>query len=207
MRIINAIVSLGLLLWIDAASAEQPISHFLTVGHHNSVEMDDDKADRILAQASKVLDKCNVVLKRKDSVGKFVSSHTPAIAKDVPTRDAIFGENFDVKVVGLFSISFCRVEQPDQFGCAWDPPSSPKNARPRHRSIIVADLPVDLAGKMWAHEFGHMTGLPHRPEKRALMACRVRDAEIISETECDCLRQGRGACDQEPEPAEKCALP
>ena len=38
--------------------------------------------DNILTEASKVLKKCNVVLKRKDSVGKFTSPNPDPDAKN-----------------------------------------------------------------------------------------------------------------------------
>jgi hypothetical protein len=203
-----AIVCLGLLNWIEPAGAQGTKTYSLTVGRHHSVSMSDEKADKILAEASKVLHKCNVVLKRNGPVRTFESSHTPATIRNRATRDAVFREDFDVKVVKLF-IRFCRVRQTGQVGCAWDPPPPPAEQLPRHRSIIVADLPdpdIELAGKIWAHEFGHRTGLPHRDDRNALMACKVKDAEIDQE-ECDCFRGGPGSCDREPEPATQCAIP
>jgi hypothetical protein len=122
--------------------------------------------------------------------------------KDAATRDAIHKENFDVKIVEHM-LDFCRVGAL-QAGCAWDP--APGKDRPQYRSIIVANMSdAKLAGRIWAHEFGHMTGLPHRGDNNALMACRVERAQI-SEDECKCFRGGPGACAREPEPAGQCPI-
>jgi hypothetical protein len=202
MQIIIAIVCLGLLVWLEPASAQQTKTHFLTVGHHKDVQISDDDVKKILAEASKVLEKCKVALKLKGSVAPFASGHTPAAVKNAATRDAIHGEHFDVKIVEHM-LDFCRVGA-IQAGCAWDP--APGKERPQYRSIIVFKMSdAKLAGRIWAHEFGHMTGLPHRGDKNALMACRVEHAQI-SEDECKCFRGGPGACAREPEPAGQCPI-
>jgi hypothetical protein len=214
-QIIIAIVCLGLLIWVDPGSAQQIRTYSLTIGRHHKVALSADKVDKILAEASKVLKKCNVALKRKGSVGTFASPNAEAIISNATERDAVHRENFDIKIVQL--VRFCRVEQPGQVGCAWDPPPSPAKQIPQHRSIIVGVLadttligPVSiltdtkLTGMIWAHEFGHRTGLPHRSDKNALMACKVERARI-NQRECDCFRRGPGPClDDPPEPAEQC---
>jgi hypothetical protein len=202
MQAIIAIVCLGLLMWLEPARAQQTKTHFLTVGHHKNVEISDSDVKKILAEASKALEKCKVVLKLKGSVGTFASTDTPAAVTNAATRDAIHTENFDVKIVEHM-LNFCRVGA-IQAGCAWDP--APGKERPQYRSIIVADMPdAKLAGRIWAHEFGHMTGLPHRGDNNALMACRVERAQI-SEDECKCFRRGPGGCPREPEPAGQCPI-
>jgi hypothetical protein len=202
MQVIIVIVCLGLLIWLEPARAQQAKTHLLTVGHHKNVEISDNDVKKILAEASKALEKCKVVLKLKGSVGTFASTDTPAAVKNAATRDAVHRENFDVKIVEHM-LDFCRVEAL-QAGCAWDPP--PGKERPQYRSIIVANMSdAKLAGKIWAHEFGHMTGLPHRGDKNALMACRVEHAQI-SKDECDCFRGGPAACAREPEPAGQCPI-
>jgi hypothetical protein len=205
MKAIIAIVCLGLLLSAEPVGAQQTKTYLLTVGRHKNVEVSDKKVDEILTEASKVLKKCNVELKRKGSVRLFRSRNTPANINKATDRDAVHREKFDIKVVEI-PIFFCRVDQLGGVGCAWDPPPPPAKQRPRHRSMIIGNTEdAKVAGKIWAHEFGHRTGLPHRSEKNALMACKIEDAEI-SDKECQCFRGGPGSCDQEPEPAEQCAL-
>jgi hypothetical protein len=195
MQVIVAIVCLGLLMWLEPASAQQTKTHFLTVGHHEKAKITDDEVDKILAEASKVLAKCKVILKREGPVRKFASSRTPSfidtpsstdprsVRDAVHARDAVHSENFDVKVIEL-PIGFCRFGQLNGMGCAWDPPPPPEKERPKHKSIIVGRFnDTKFAGKIWAHEFGHTRGLPHRSDKTALMACKVERAQI-SEDEC-----------------------
>jgi hypothetical protein len=217
MQIIIAIACLGLLMWIHPASAQQIRTYSLTVGRHDAVSLSTDQVDKILAEASLVLKKCNVALERKGSVGTFSSPNAEGNITNPTERDAVHRENFDIKVVQL--VRFCRVDQPGQVGCAWDPPPRPAKQIPQHRSVIVGVLadtellgPVSvltdtkLTGMVWAHEFGHRTGLPHRSAKNALMACKVERAQINQE-ECDCFRRGPGPClDDPPEPAERCGI-
>jgi hypothetical protein len=206
MKIIVAVAWLGLLTWAEPAGAQNTRTYSLTIGRHKSVALTNDDADKILAEASKALRKCNVVFKRQGAVGTFNSSKTPAHIETAADRDAVNKESFDIKVVA-FPIDFCRVSQMHQ-GCAWDPPPSPARQLPQRRSIIVTDLTVPkIAGRVWAHEFGHRTGLPHRTEKTALMACSVpmgSESGELNEHECKCFRGGPGSCNDPIETAELC---
>jgi hypothetical protein len=208
MQTIIAIVCLGLVMWANPASAQQIRTYSLTVGRHHAVQLSPDHLDAILAESSKVLKKCNVVLKRKGSVGTFASPNADGTIAKASERDAVHRENFDIKVVQQL-IDFCRVDQLGQVGCAWDPPLPPAKQIPQHRSIIVVALTdIKRAGMILAHEFGHRTGLPHRSDRNALMACEVRvDGGEISQKECNCFRGGPGSCpDDPPEPAGRCGL-
>jgi hypothetical protein len=207
-QIIIAIVCLGLLIWVDPGSAQQIRTYSLTIGHHHKVALSADKVDEILAEASKVLKKCNVVLKRKGSVGTFASPNADGTISKASERDAVHRENFDIKIAPQL-IDFCRVDQLGQVGCAWDPPRPPAKQIPQHRSIIVTTLTdTKRVGMILAHEFGHRTGLPHRSDTNALMACEVKvDGGQISPKECKCFRGGPGSCpDDPPEPAGKCGI-
>jgi hypothetical protein len=61
MQIIIAITCLGLLLWVDPANAQDTKTYpdtktfDVTVGRHKAVTLSKEKADDILAEASKVL--------------------------------------------------------------------------------------------------------------------------------------------------------
>ena len=55
MRTIIASVCLGLLMWAEPASAQSTYS--LTVSHHKDIALSEDDVDKILASASKVLQK------------------------------------------------------------------------------------------------------------------------------------------------------
>lgn len=172
---------------------------------------------------------CNVTFILKSPIGSFGSpdpnepSDTPAIV-DEDHIDAVHridsnvgGTDFHVKVVNRIT-NFCRVpsykinHQIQGFnGCSFPP---------GFRSIIVVhpDTHPDPAddssstnlppGKfpdhlLWAHEFGHLTGLGHRDEPRALMTpCNlgkqfdgVSDDRVqVAPDECRCLLSGLGSC-------------
>jgi hypothetical protein len=199
MQIIIAIVCLGLLIWVEPASAQRSKTHSLTVGRHENVALRAEEVDKILAEASKVLRKCNVILKRKGSVRPFASSETPEVIETDAHRDAVHSEDFDIKIVK--TIGFCRVEG-GHAGCAWDPPLSGPHSLPQRRSIIVK-LQKDAkdSGRLWAHEFGHRTGLWHRGTKTALMTpCPLESRHVqITRKECECFLGGPGFC-KDPEP-------
>jgi hypothetical protein len=208
MQIIIAIVCLGLLMRVEPANAQDTKTYELTVGHHEALTLRSDRVDDILAEASKVLQKCNVILKRKGSVGTFRSPNQDARVTTDTERDAVHRENFDLKVVRV-PFDFCRIRDVAAFfGCAWDPPPPPQDERPQHRSIIAGVSRDNLkhTGVTWAHEFGHKQGLPHRNERKALMRCKVEVENVeLNEKECECLRRGTGHCNDPPEPPTQCA--
>ena len=208
LKVAFAATWLGLLTWAGPAVAAAEVPPFpLSVGHQKSVRLDDDKVDEILAEASKVLKKCGIVLKRKGHVGQFAAPRVPSPIDSAADRDAIHHEDFDIKVVEL-PIGFCRVEQPHE-GCAWDP--LPGKNKPQYKSMIVMHLPdVKQVARIWAHEFGHKRGLTHRSgNRKALMACRV-PVELaepeLNDHECKCLRDGPEDCGDEIETPQTCSI-
>src|SRR5262245_45426482 len=156
MQAITAIVFLGLLMWVEPASAQNPYS--LTVGHHPTVSVSQSDVDTILSQASKILQKdpghvntpddvaCNVTFARNGPVKTFASPDTPDTIHNAADRDAVHRENFDVKIVK--KIEFCRTAAADGAdGCAWPP-----RARRGKISIIVVKNPRDAdpnIGRLW----------------------------------------------------------
>ena len=188
MRTSAGLLSLALLMWVEAASAQQTYS--LSVSRHRAVPaLSDGDVRRILADASRMLQKnprhdgdddvaCNVTLTLKGSVGTFASPNTPVVDRDnidaVHRVDAnVAGVDFHVKVVK--EINFCRPDLPAEpfVGCSFSPPD--------FRSMIVVHpkLHKDAQGRplsrypdhlLWAHEFGHLTGSGHRDDDQlALM--------------------------------------
>ena len=210
---VAAMACLTLLVGLEPAIAQPTYS--LSISRHPSVQLTEDKVDRILADASRMLQKksgykdrpdnvaCNVTLKRDGAVHTFASSNTPAVITNESERDAVHKENFEPNLVNLHvvkKIEFCRPGLGNSFrGCSW----------PHYfQSIIVAvDRPVPHL--VWPHEFGHLTGLWHRQDQlpRALMSpCPLTNNNVqVTRDECDCFLSGPGTCKPpEPQPPAQC---
>jgi hypothetical protein len=203
MRILFAIVCLSLLMVVDPASAQRTTTYSLTISHHRELKLSAPLVDEILVEASNVLKTCNVSFRRKGEVGVFADA--PLRIESPDDRDDVHKEPFDVKVVEF--IGFCRIETGHR-GCAWDPPSGEKE--PRKRSMIIKrDVfnreDAKLGGIIFAHEFGHRTGLWHRNVKNALMSpCTLEHDDVqVTDKECACFRGGPGFCKDDPEPKPK----
>jgi len=230
MQIILAVLCLALLMWAEPATAQKTYSVSVSV-HRSLPELTADQVKKFLADASKMLQKdsshaetdndakCNVTFELKGALTIFGSDDTPAFVSrsDLdalhrvrPGADA----DFHVKVVNKI-VNFCRFPNLTGFnGCAFPP---------NFRSIIVVhpELHIDRLGRpletfpdhrLWAHEFGHLTGLGHRDDLRALMtSCPLNeqfsefpdDAQVqVTRQECNCLQWGPGFG-----PNGACAMP
>jgi hypothetical protein len=207
------------------------VSRHTGIVGHNGVPLDltEDDIKKILDDASKLLQKpghvgtddkdvqCDVTFTLKGEVGTFGSSDKPKIVDTKTQLDAIHSVdsdpakgNFHVKVVER--INFCRPELQGQilffYGCAFSPPNfrsiivvHPKtHTNPSNLSgPALATFPVHLE---WAHEFGHLTGLPHRDDHADALMTRcslntqfanVSDARVrVTKEECASLRAGPG---------------
>jgi hypothetical protein len=226
MRISAGLLSLALLMWVEAASAQQTYS--LSVSRHRAVPaLSDGDVKRILADASRMLQKnsrhdgdddvaCNVTFTLKGSVGTFASPNTPIVDRDnidaVHRVDAnVAGVDFHVKVVK--EINFCRPDLPAEpfVGCSFSPPD--------FRSMILVHprLHKDAQGRtlsrypdhlLWAHEFGHLTGLGHRDDDQLALMTRcplntqfsnISDARVrVNSQECRRLLAGPGVRPPDP---------
>jgi len=201
LRNLVAIVCVGLLLGVEAASAQKVYS--LTIKVHPDISLSDAQADRILEDASDLLKTktgendfvCNVTFKRKGHVQPLADG-TPAIINTRRQLEAVHRQEADIKVVS--EINFCLGKEGSFEGCSW-----PHNLG-IHSSIVVH--PGSARANLWAHEFGHRTGLRHRTEPGALMSnCTLRSSHVrVTEEECRCFKAGPGAasCRGRPEEPE-----
>jgi hypothetical protein len=195
MRAIIAIACLGLFLPIAPASAQHANGqreYALTVSVHEDVRprLTTEDVKKILKGASELMrdNNCNVTFKLNGQVESFASQDKPATIKTASQRDAVHQVEADVKVVK--EILFCRSDLGDLFnGCAF----------PNHtgsKSIIVTHAratTVPLRSILWAHEFGHRTGLKHRADSNALMtSCpNLFGSQMqVNRDECDCFLRG-----------------
>jgi hypothetical protein len=200
-----AIACLGLLMSSGPASAQKTYS--FSVSRHASVSMSERQVDDILAKASQMLQKraaCNVAFKRVGLVSTFTSPNEAGKIRTQRDRDAVHKDKrkknvINVKIVN--EIDFCRpTPGVDSFdGCSW--PHA-------FRSIIVrGDL--DHPQLVWAHEFGHQTGLWHHRGnvgKMLMSPCSLEDDNAqLTPDECACLLSGPGTCNtKEPKPRVVC---
>jgi hypothetical protein len=229
MRTIAAILSVAVLMWVEAAGAQT--TYRLSVSRHTAApNLTEEEIRRILADASKMLQKgprhdhndndvaCNVTLTLDGPVRTFGSRDTPDVVKRANIRAVhrvdsnVAGVDFHVKVVN--EIKFCRrgVRGASQ-GCSFSPPDfrsiivvHPKS-RKDSQGRTVSDFPDHL---LWAHEFGHLTGLGHRDDDQLALMTRcplntqffnVPDDHVrVSSQECDRLRAGPGV--RPPRPLE-----
>jgi len=228
MRTSAGLLSLALLMWVEAASAQQTYS--LSVSRHRAVPaLSDGDVRRILADASRMLQKnprhdgdddvaCNVTLTLKGSVGTFASPNTPVVDRDnidaVHRVDAdVAGVDFHVKVVE--EINFCRPDLPAEpfVGCSFSPPDF------RSTILVHPKLHKDAQGRplsrypdhlLWAHEFGHLTGSGHRDDDQLALMTRcplntqflnISDARVrVNSDECRRLLAGPGVRPPDPIP-------
>jgi hypothetical protein len=218
MKMKVVIAALALMMLVDGASAQSAYS--VSVSRHASLKKPLSEADvrNILKDASTMLRKnseangdtdvaCDVTFSLKGPIRTFGSGGTSTDIVDEQSRDAVHRIDSDVRDVDFHvkivkEIEFCRPNLNGPFdGCAF-----PVD----FRSIIVVD-PSEHKDKLpegakypdhllWAHEFGHLTGLPHRHSKVALMtSCPVvrllsADHAQVDKEECRCLLGGAGFC-------------
>jgi hypothetical protein len=228
MRILAAILSVAVLMWVEAAGAQT--TYRLSVSRHTAVpDLTDEDVRRILADASKMLQKgprdghndndvaCNVTLTLDGPVRTFPRDPPPpALKKPIVKRanirafhrvdSDVAGVDFHVKVVD--QIKFCRrgVRGSSQ-GCSFSPPDFRSIIVVHPKSHKVSNYPDHL---LWAHEFGHLTGLGHRDDDPLALMTRcplntqffnISDDRVrVNSQECDRLRAGPGV--EPPPPLE-----
>jgi Matrixin len=221
MRIIALVLSLATLMWAEAATAQKTYS--LSVNHHTAVPVSEAEVKGILDRASQVLQRnshpdCNVTFTLKGEIRNFPPPNVPfpPPGEPVVTKDNIKAvhrldsnvADIDFRVKIVKEIHFCRPDIPHPVGlfdgCSF--------FREDSRSIIVVHPkfhknPDNPGGEplssypdhlLWAHEFGHLTGLPHRRDQSALMTpCSLAelpdDRVGITRAECKKFRSGPGA--------------
>jgi len=193
---VSAILSVGLLPWVEPASAKQ---YRLSVSIHEEVRgsLTRQEIIEILRNASKLMkhrdefwtNDCNVEFKLAGRVKTFSSA--PAEINNAYDLEKVHRVAAHIKVVR--KINFCKGtgDESDIVGCAW-------RERPdiRRKTVIVTTATA-APHQLWAHEFGHTTCLPHRNDDGlALMtACTVKNFNWrITRDECHSFRVGPRLC-------------
>jgi len=195
MRWGHAIWLLGLLAWVGPASAQDVKIHPLSVSIHTALvhpALTQQDIEEIFAKASELLQKepnyCKVGFKLKGPIGRFTvpSSTNDGSINTEDDLEAVHSVVADVKIVP--KINFC-INGPEHglLGCAWRPHDRPKTV------IVSAEMHrFRLEHIPFAHEFGHVTGLLHRQDVKALMTpCGLNsDKYQINPDECWHFRAG-----------------
>jgi hypothetical protein len=165
----------------------------------------------IVANVSKLLNSCNVMFKLNGKITRFPAG-TPGDILNEYQLEAVHRVTTcgstpncsDVKVVRR--IKFCKTFNKDGYvGCSWrGPENGPKTMIVTHtlRTYGIRHI-------VWAHEFGHTTGLQHRVDPGALMTqCDMDGSTVqVKDVECNCFRAGPGNTLQEcstPDPNLTC---
>jgi len=188
-----------------AGAGEDTVTHWLTVSIHPDVSppMYQQEVEGILKGASDILqgrtpitphNNCKVEFKFKGFI-PFPQS-LPADIKNETDLEKVQEVPADVKVVN--SITYCA-EEPQKngvLGCAW------RRDVKLPRTVIVTrwgSAPGDgIAPVLWAHEYGHTTGLNHRYHKGVLSysenlmtPCELEVvSQPINDDECDHFLKG-----------------
>jgi hypothetical protein len=143
-----------------------------------------DKIEQVLQLASELLQDprngCGVGFTLKGQLGTFTSA--PAVINNAADLEAVHRVPARVKIVQ--EINFCiGGQQNGLIGCSWRPYDRPKTMIVTTRMMGVGIEPV-----LFAHEFGHVTGLLHRTDAdgEALMTpCRLQAFNrLINKDEC-----------------------
>ena len=200
MRGCRAVLLLGLVSWVGPAGAEGLVSHALTVTVHPAVQpsLPQSEIETILKGASDILqgntniganNNCKVEFTFKGFI-PFPSSSAPADINNATDLEQVQELPGDVKVVQ--NITYCAEKHGTFAGCAWR-----ANGLPRTMIVARSQFSSWLGNgpEVWAHEYGHTTGLIHRYEQfnESLMSPCVLEAFSlkIKKSECAHFRAGR----------------
>lgn len=173
-----------LILTLAAGSVGAQTTHNLTIRRHSGVSLSDADADNLLRDASRILQQdddgtasddvaCNVTLARSGPVSTFASPNTPSSVSSATDANAVHGEASNIKVVK--SIKYCGGKHGNFAGCA----------RASARSMIIKRT-GNFRHIVWAHEFGHVAGLPDRPGQFAVMSEEKLASDQVRVTQAEC---------------------
>jgi hypothetical protein len=153
------------------------------VSRHTSTTLSNADADRIIADAVRVLGstelagdfRCIVGVQRDGDVTTFTQG---AIINSQADLDTVLGLPGSAKVVS--QINWCGALIPNVIGCAYTPGSS----------LAVVRFTPSQEGILWAHEFGHNKGLPHVTTPNNVMSPVISPSNTtVTSAQCDNYRR------------------
>lgn len=162
----------------------KPFSFQIEVARHVDQPLSEQRVNRVFNEANAILlsddnecpdVSCPVTFERSGTIDTFDNS--PAIVTTEAQLDAVFDNPADIKIVTLM-VGVCGSPSADDvslvLGCAFTGGTA----------VLVQDAPSDV----WAHEWGHVQGLPHRNDcDRNLMHAFELETNAVNETERDAL--------------------
>jgi hypothetical protein len=157
-------------------------SRQITISRHNTVTLTNAQVDSILTLASTVLQNndgagdvaCRVAITRSGDMSVF-NTGDGSIDSQAELSE-IFNLPGNVKVVD--DVNFCAgTFNTSYIGCGQRPGTS----------FITEPFTASLEGILWAHEFGHNQGLPHRDTStdNVMYFSIGSNRQRINQTECD----------------------
>ena len=166
----------------DIRFTTSPVTHSLPVRHHTSVpSFSNARADQAMANATETLQTssastdfaCNVRMRRTGNVTQFSNGDG-----SIDSRSELNALNGGVNIVN--DINYCGGLNPNFIGCANSPGDK----------IAVVPVSASVEGNLWAHEFGHNKGLPHREASGAVMRSAVSSTSVqLNSFECAIYRR------------------
>ena len=153
----------------------------LSISRYTTSTLDNATADSILAEATDVLQvnnggvgdvACDVTFTRDGGVTTFSTGDGSIDSQaEFNTVIALPGK---VKVVN--QITYCGGFGGGIVGCAPNPGSS---------QVVTRWTTIHLEGIIWAHEYGHTQGLPHRSGSFVMNASLAGRSTRVNSTECN----------------------
>ena len=166
-------------------SKSDPEAHVcLRIARFTTSALTNSEADTIVQKMTTVLRTddgagdvaCPVTFKRKGSVKTFATGDGSIDSSAEFT--AVLAVPGHVKVVD--EINFCSEFNPSIIGCAPTPGNS----------LIVERFSNSQEGILWAHEYGHTRGLPHRNDSNAVMNGSIAPSRTrVNTTECEAFQR------------------
>ena len=167
------------------ATMANPIEIKLAVSQHRALpkKLSNSRVDAIFREMSKIVTKadsgsdvsCRITFKRSGNVGEFIESEVPFSISSRADFRKVNDKDSSIKVVG--EINWCSTLGVNIIGCASRPGSS----------MAVIRIPnLKNEAILWAHEYGHTTGSPHRNVAKQIMRPRLRQTMVeLNATECN----------------------
>lgn len=174
----------------EEVSPNSVIIHPLRVVRHPSAQLTEQDLSNVLRLGSEVLSQCRASF---SATGPVQVAGVPSVINSSADMQAACGTGFvageqgyeilgvprAVKIVN--AINWCGSTAAGIIGCAYTPGSC----------MVVRRFAVGLEGILWAHEFGHSKGLPHRQDSTtAVMYPSIgSDRRVFNSSECGRIRQ------------------